>query len=49
MVAQGHRVTPPDLCHPRQELVWPLDTCPLSATDTLSLRLRRWDCPLPQG
>ncbi|XP_005058056.2 PREDICTED: fer-1-like protein 5 [Ficedula albicollis] len=32
-----------------EELVWPLDTCPLSAADTLSLRLRRWDCPLPQG
>ncbi|XP_063276821.1 LOW QUALITY PROTEIN: fer-1-like protein 5 [Prinia subflava] len=32
-----------------EELVWPLDSCPLSATDTLSLRLRRWECPLPQG
>ncbi|XP_053822437.1 fer-1-like protein 5 isoform X2 [Vidua chalybeata] len=32
-----------------EELVWPLDTCPLSATDTLGLRLRRGDCPLPQG
>ncbi|KAM4756522.1 fer-1-like protein 5 [Cyanocitta cristata] len=32
-----------------EELVWPLDTCPLSATDTLSLRLRRWDRPVPQG
>ncbi|XP_014116973.1 PREDICTED: fer-1-like protein 5 [Pseudopodoces humilis] len=32
-----------------EELVWPLDTRPLSATDALELRLRRWDCPLPQG
>ncbi|XP_048146002.1 LOW QUALITY PROTEIN: fer-1-like protein 5 [Corvus hawaiiensis] len=32
-----------------EELVWPLDTCPLNATDTLSLRLRRWDRPVPQG
>ncbi|XP_059726331.1 fer-1-like protein 5 [Haemorhous mexicanus] len=32
-----------------EELVWPLDMCPLSATDTLGLRLRRGDCPLPQG
>ncbi|XP_041327128.1 fer-1-like protein 5 [Pyrgilauda ruficollis] len=32
-----------------EELVWPLDTCPLSATDTLALRLRRGDCLLPQG
>ncbi|XP_066062171.1 fer-1-like protein 5 [Chamaea fasciata] len=32
-----------------EELVWPLDTCPLSATDTLSLRLRRWECPLLRG
>ncbi|XP_038016101.1 myoferlin-like [Motacilla alba alba] len=32
-----------------EELVWPLDTRPLSATDTLGLRLRRGDCPLPQG
>nr|XP_054506473.1 fer-1-like protein 5 [Agelaius phoeniceus] len=32
-----------------EELVWPLDTCPLSATDTLGLRLWRGDCLLPQG
>nr|XP_041576455.1 fer-1-like protein 5 [Taeniopygia guttata] len=32
-----------------EELVWPLDMCPLSATDTLGLRLRRGDCPLPMG
>ncbi|XP_058715086.1 fer-1-like protein 5 [Poecile atricapillus] len=32
-----------------EELLWPLDTRPLSATDTLELRLRHWDCPLPQG
>ncbi|KAM6996377.1 fer-1-like protein 5 [Passerculus sandwichensis] len=31
-----------------EELVWPLDTCPLSATDTLGLRLRRGDCLLPR-
>ncbi|XP_030819945.1 fer-1-like protein 5 [Camarhynchus parvulus] len=32
-----------------EELVWPLHTRPLSATDTLGLRLRRGDCLLPQG
>ncbi|XP_064256287.1 fer-1-like protein 5 [Passer domesticus] len=32
-----------------EELAWPLDACPLSATDALALRLRRGDCPLPQG
>ncbi|XP_059346651.1 fer-1-like protein 5 [Ammospiza nelsoni] len=31
-----------------EELVWPLDTRPLSATDTLGLRLRRGDCLLPR-
>ncbi|XP_074415012.1 fer-1-like protein 5 [Zonotrichia albicollis] len=31
-----------------EELVWPLDSCPLSATDTLGLRLWRGDCLLPR-
>ncbi|XP_063031214.1 fer-1-like protein 5 [Melospiza melodia melodia] len=31
-----------------EELVWPLDTCPLRATDTLGLHLRRGDCLLPR-
>ncbi|XP_054145137.1 fer-1-like protein 5 [Melozone crissalis] len=31
-----------------EELVWPLDTCPLRATDTLGLRLWRGDCLLPR-
>ncbi|RMB91064.1 hypothetical protein DUI87_32662 [Hirundo rustica rustica] len=32
-----------------EELVWPLDSCPLSAADALSLRLRRWECLLPRS
>ncbi|XP_051667685.1 fer-1-like protein 5 isoform X2 [Manacus candei] len=32
-----------------EELVWSLDECPLSPTDTLSLRLQHWDHPLPRG
>ncbi|XP_027762435.1 fer-1-like protein 5 [Empidonax traillii] len=32
-----------------EELVWSLDECPLSPTDTLSLRLQHWDHPVPWG
>ncbi|XP_027564369.1 myoferlin-like, partial [Neopelma chrysocephalum] len=32
-----------------EELVWSLDECPLSPTDTLSLRLQHWDHPVPRG
>ncbi|KAK2513083.1 hypothetical protein Q9233_015713 [Columba guinea] len=32
-----------------ETLAWPLGTCPLRPTDTLTLRLRRWGQPVPQG
>ncbi|KAK2520057.1 hypothetical protein Q9966_013665 [Columba livia] len=32
-----------------ETLAWPLGTCPLRPTDTLTLRLRHWGQPVPQG